>query len=400
MLDTVMLNNTVKLEEVKKSSRDISDATRFMLWGRAAGRCQFSGCNKPLWKHPLTQEPVNIGQAAHIYSFSPDGPRGNEGIDDVDLNFFENLLLTCHACHKTIDGHQDAGGRYSVELLQKWKADHEARIERVTEIDPANQSHVVLYGKGIGDVDAPLRYDLAANALFPLRFPAEKPPIELGTGTSDWTERDERFWEIENTELERKYERLLRNRLSSGEISHLSVFALAPMPLLIRLGTLLTDIHEVDVYQLHRKPKGWHWPETNQQIDLQVEKPKSFDGPPALVIALSAPISDARIQQTLGPSTSIWRLTIPEPFQDCIRSKADLDYFYLTARRLLNEIHSAQGDAAPLSIFPAAPVSSMVELGRCRQPKADPNWIIYDHVNDRDGFVEAIRIGNFKETKS
>ena len=46
------------------------------LWARAAGRCQFDGCNRPLFKSPVTQEQVNISEKAHIYSFSENGPRG------------------------------------------------------------------------------------------------------------------------------------------------------------------------------------------------------------------------------------------------------------------------------------------------------------------------------------
>ena len=42
---------------------------------RAAARCQFSGCNKLLYKSAAT----GIGQClqnAHIYAFSENGPRG------------------------------------------------------------------------------------------------------------------------------------------------------------------------------------------------------------------------------------------------------------------------------------------------------------------------------------
>lgn len=384
------------LEEVTKS-RHISDTTRFLLWGRAGGRCEFKGCNKPVWKNPLTQESVNIAQAAHIYAFSAKGPRGNEGIDPSDLNAFSNLMLTCHACHKTID--EGDGGPYTVELLQQWKSAHEERVERVTGIDPDHQSNVVLYGKGIGEVDSPLRFDRAAKAMFPERYPAEDRAIELAIGTTDWTERDSEFWRIEDEDLQRKYGRLLRERLASGEVSLLSVFAQAPMPLLVRLGSLLTDIRDVEVFQLHRNPKGWSWPAEAKNIELRVEKPTSFDGAPALVIALSATITDDRIERVLGADSSIWRLTIPEPTQECIRSRADLNEFYLTALKLMDEIKASHGHDAVLSIFPAAPVSTMVELGKARQPKADMDWVIYDEVKSLGGFVEAIRIGDFKEQK-
>jgi len=35
-------------------------AVQCLLWGKAAGRCEFAGCNQMLWKSPVTQEPINI----------------------------------------------------------------------------------------------------------------------------------------------------------------------------------------------------------------------------------------------------------------------------------------------------------------------------------------------------
>eukprot|EP00903_Cladosiphon_okamuranus_P004169 g4167.t1 len=381
-----------KLNEVSKS-RHIPDAVRFMLWGRAAGRCQFNGCNKPLWKNPVTQEAVNIAEAAHIYSFSKGGPRGNKGIVVNELNEFENLLLACHDCHKTIDTHQGAGGRYSVELLQGWKSAHEARVERVTGIDPDKASHVVLYGRAINGAHSPLRYDRSATAMFPQRYPAKDGAVELSISGSDSTERDAEFWNFEAKDLERKFGRTVLDRIASGEVGHMSVFGLAPMPLLIRLGTLLTDIRDVEVYQFHREPKGWKWPASGKTIELQVEKPESFGGAPALVVALSATVEDSRIHEALGKNVAIWRVTISEPTQECIRSKEDLAAFCEVMRPLLNEIKTAHGQASVLSIFPAAPVSTMVELGRIRQPKADQAWMIYDENRELGGFQEALRIG-------
>ena len=66
--------------DAREVTRHIPVAVQTELWGRAAGRCEFAGCNKPLWKSSVTSERVNIAQKAHIYSFSEGGPRGNDGI--------------------------------------------------------------------------------------------------------------------------------------------------------------------------------------------------------------------------------------------------------------------------------------------------------------------------------
>ena len=386
--------NQANLEEVTKS-RHIQDATRFMLWGKSAGRCQFMGCNKPIWKNPVSQEPVNIAQAAHIYAYSDQGPRGNEGIDPSKLNDLENLMLTCHACHKTIDSNKD-GGRYTVELLQSWKLNHESRVERVTGIDPGCHSFILHYGTDIGNVSSPFHFSKTAVALFDQRHPAEDRAIEIGTGKSEWTEKDPEFWRIAERELTSKYERLVAPRLAEGEIDHLSVFGLTRMPLLIKLGTLLTDIHDVDVFQLHRNPKGWSWPEKDdhQTIEPLVERPESYNGTPALVVSLSATITNDRVTNLLGEDTNIWKLTLAEPNKECIRSRADLAVIYQTYLKLLDEIKAKHGHDATLSIFPSAPVSTMIQLGLARQPKADMDWVIYDEVRELGGFIKALDIPN------
>src|SRR5690242_4918751 len=104
---------SVQSGEAHEVTRHIEHATVATLWGRAAGRCEFAGCNKALWRSALTQEIVNIGQKAHIYSFSSRGPRGNDGIPGNELNRHDNLMLVCPECHLKIDNAPD-GGRYTV----------------------------------------------------------------------------------------------------------------------------------------------------------------------------------------------------------------------------------------------------------------------------------------------
>jgi hypothetical protein len=105
---------------------------------------------------------------AHIYSFSPSGPRGNIALPNQELNAIVNLILVCHECHKKIDAVLD-GGRYPASLLRKMKSEHERRIELVTGINPTKKSHVLLYGANIGQHGAPLNFAHATSAMFPHR---------------------------------------------------------------------------------------------------------------------------------------------------------------------------------------------------------------------------------------
>jgi len=177
-------------------TRYIKPTIQCMLWGKSAGRCEFSGCNKPLWKSSVTQEQVNIAQKAHIYSFSDQGPRGNDKVDENELNDLGNLMLVCHECHQKLDKEPD-GERYNAELLCGWKASHEARVELATSIAPEKRSHVLLFGANIGAHTSPLRFVSTAPSLFPERYPAEERAIDLGMSNTVWQDRDEEFWHIE-----------------------------------------------------------------------------------------------------------------------------------------------------------------------------------------------------------
>jgi hypothetical protein len=228
--------------------------------------------------------------------------------------------------------------------------------------------------------------------MFPARYPADDKAIELATVNSSFTDRKSVFWDVEKQELISKFKYKVRDRLALGDISHLSIFALAPQPLLILLGSLLTDIPQADVYQLHREPQGWIWPKTGEVIPLTVTGPSRTTGTPALVLSLSAPIASDRIKAVLGESVSIWTVTIAQPHNDFVKSREQLASFRSLIRPLLDEIKAQHGQTTPLHIFPAVPVSLAVELGRVRMPKAHAPWRIYDQVNELGGFVPALNI--------
>jgi hypothetical protein len=377
--------------EVKDISRSISISTQNSLWGRAAGRCEFAGCNKPLWKSSVTSERVNIAQKAHIYSFSEEGPRGNDGVASENLNSIDNLILVCHECHRKIDAAAD-GGRYPASLVQEMKREHERRIELVTGIDPTRKSHILLYGANIGEHSAPLNFSHAATAMFPHRYPATDYGINLGLKNSAVSDRDEQFWVTERETLEKQFARRVRDRISDGEIVHLSVFSLAPQPLLIHLGTLLGDIISCEIYQLHREPQTWVWPSGAETPGYLIREPQSKTGKAALVLSLSATIDLKRVTSVLGEDASIWVITVPTPHNDLIKSREQLADLRSLLRRVFDQIKFAHGQSAILHIFPAAPVSACLEVGRVRMPKADMPWQLYDQVNPLGGFVPALSI--------
>ncbi len=382
----------------KEVTRYIKHEVERELWARAAGRCQFSGCNRLLYKSPVTQDRANISEKAHIYSFSEKGPRGRGPFKKKlkALNNVSNLMLVCHDCHKTID--EDAKGqKYSAPLLLDWKKQHEQRIEVVTGISPDKNSYVVMYGANIGDEKSLVQYNPAVEAMFPERYPTKDSPIEL---SMNWQNEDSKpdYWDTEKTNLERNFQKKIWPIIEKDNQSHFSLFAFAPQPLLIRLGSLFTDKIPVEVYQPIREPKTWRWQKHPDNFEYIVKEPDNFDKQPVLVFSLSGKITEDRIMPVIGRNISVWEITVGKSFlhNDFMRSQAQLTMFRQAVRRLIVSINEKHGLSTPLHVFPAMPASCAIEMGRVRMPKADMPWIIYDQNYKHNAFIKTIEIGGKK----
>ena len=377
---------------MKEVTRYIKKEVERELWARAGGRCQFQGCNRLLYRSAVTQESVNLAQKAHIYSFSEKGPRGfgpfafnRTGINDIC-----NLMLMCHPCHTTID--QDKNGqRYSADLLLTWKQDHEQRIEIVSGIEPNKKSNVVLYAANIGAENSPINYVECVTAMFPNRYPSSENPIKL-TMKSDLRDHTDAYWQAEYNHLKSSFSRKIHPLIENDSDVHFSLFALAPQPLLILLGTEFTDKITVDTYQPHREPKGWQWQVEPNDFEFILHRPKKITGQPVLLLSLSDNVAHERIKQILGDDLSIWEVTIQAPHNDFLKSQQQLSQFRSIIRKLMVEIKEQVGSTTPLNIFPVMPVSCAVELGRSRMPKADMPWVIFDHNNKVNAFMKTIEI--------
>jgi hypothetical protein len=103
----------------------ISEATIKQLWGAAAGRCAYPGCQVECLSFLGTNAPVVIGEMAHVIAKSTGGPRGGKvaGSDE-----YPNLVLLCPTHHTLVDKAPE--GQFPVEELHRWKQVHEENVRR------------------------------------------------------------------------------------------------------------------------------------------------------------------------------------------------------------------------------------------------------------------------------
>jgi hypothetical protein len=371
----------------------ISPKVRYLLWAKSAGRCQFDGCNEPLWRDGLTQIEMNFADVAHIIGDSPQGPRGDIVLSKEYCSDVSNIMLMCLKHHKMID---EITQTYSDDALRQMKRIHEDRIERLTAITPDKTSHVVIYKGTVGKYQPKVDFRDAWLAMAPKWYPSSRLPIELGLSNSAYQDNENNFWRLESTNLERQFHEKVKPIINNvGERNHFSIFAFAPQPLLIKLGILLSDIYPVEVYQLHREPTTWEWQPGPEKFEYLIKEPETENPLVALNLSLSATIDSQRIARVLaGQIYSEWLVTISNPNNDFLKNKGQLQLFRQEFRLLLDKIKAKHGEDAVIHIFPAVPVSVAVEIGRVRQPKADLPFVIYDQNNKLKGFSQALRIGD------
>ena len=368
----------------------IPDPVKFRLWAKAAGRCQYEGCNDPLWLDTLTKSPFNTAYIAHIIADKPDGPRGDTELSGKLGSDFDNLMLMCDQHHRLIDK-EDVEG-HPVERLQEMKRKQEARIEILTSVAPEMQSEVFLYYGLIGNQAPKTDWQTAAAAMIPKRYPLQSKATEIGMTSCPYQDHQAQFWNLQYDYLKQEFDRNIGLHRNRGELPHISLFALGTQPLLMALGALLGEIQDLDIYQPHRVPKTWKWLE-GEPLEYQVVEPDEDHGVVALNLSLSANIAPERIHQVLGEDASIWTISVPETGNDILRSADQLIEFQEIIRDTINRINHRHDKPSEIHIFPACPASVAVEIGRCRMPKADPALKVWDQNNKAGGFIETITIG-------
>ncbi|WP_139301644.1 SAVED domain-containing protein, partial [Pseudomonas syringae] len=166
---------------------------------------------------------------------------------------------------------------------------------------------------------------------------------------------------LQRANLFRQFEIAVRSQVERQSIRHLSVFPLAPQPLLIEPGRLLGDIVPATVHQRHREPASWAWQPDQPAITYQVGEPMGPTGTVvALKLAVSAEVTDDRIQAVLGEDVAIWSITAVDPHNDILRRPEDQAEYRRLLRRLLNRVKAIHGQDTPIHVFTALPASLAV----------------------------------------
>lgn len=376
------IDNSLQVTEVKNISREIKPHTERMLWAVSAGVCEFRGCCNKLYTHHVTKENINLAEKAHIYAFSKGGKRPSMLRLTARINDIENLMLVCERCHKLIDS---VDTDYSAEQLIEMKKEHEDRVAKLVSIKPDLQSEIIIYNANIAKRAIKISDFVAKSGIIPEHYPARLIPINFSPDLSLF-DNDSNYWSVMEKHLEHQwyqFEPVLRDK-------HISLFAIAPQPLLFKLGMLVNRNYNVDVRQSQGSIDDWKWKSSKQTAQIQTiiisETAPSEDV--IVTFELTAKLSEQELRQEFGSGT-IYRITTSNCSPEIIKSHQDLRAVMDEYRMVLNKIRKSHQQKIKIKLVPIAPVSVSIEAGR-QLMKGDPQVSIYDRNYITKEWTEAL----------
>ncbi len=373
-------------------ARNVPRPVSLQLYARAGGCCQFRGCGKFLLEHAVTKREGNFAEQAHIYAFSKDGPRGDKIGRPDNIHAFDNLILLCRDCHKLID---DEPLQFTVAILRTFKFEHDERIRRATFLAPDRETVVLTMTAPIRGAHVSVSRSEIMAAIAPL-YPSASNFTHIDLSDLDGQVETASYLDVASRKIDREVVKLFEGGGPLARTPHVSLFAIAPMPLLAYLGARLENKVPLNIFQKHRDTQNWTWKAAGTPFSYVVrsvqEKPRG--APVAIVLSLSGTIGVADLPPRTQRDAMIYEMTlegaVPQPtFLNCAK---DLANFAPAYHELLGRIAAEHGYLDAVDVFPAVPAPIAVTLGRERLLKRHPALRIYDTDKTNGGFTFQIEV--------
>lgn len=378
---------TPSVTKVTYERKSLTADQRTRMLVECGGRCAL--CNEYLLEGGLTCREVTFGELAHIIGLQPNttSPRGlHEDLTEDERNDPSNLIFVCERDHSEIDktGSRDM---FSVEWLRQRKAEHNARIAFLTSLNP-NKPTVPLrvIGKVRGD-DVEVDRDAIANAvmLSAMRYPkfrlSDRNAIEIDLrhlpGEADATEE---YYAAARSRIDEVFDNNLAAGWATEDITHLSVFAFARIPILVYLGTKLGDHTPVDIYQRDRIRQDWIWPSSDGELPFTVEVSPTTAKPTeaVLMVNVSGTVELDELPEDVA-GLPVLSITADTRHPNVIDSPTKLAAFVSACHELVGRIEAdGYKTVDRLHVFAATGLACSIALGRVFDDDTHPTLAIYD----------------------
>lgn len=192
------------------------------------------------------------------------------------------------------------------------------------------------------------------------------------------------YWDSGRAQIDRIAKRALI-AASSGKVERLALFAMAPIPLLVYLGSRLGSKVGITVFDRHRDDVGsdtWSWrkPERGPTaFEIEASEGDSHATEVLAQIAVSGSASAGILPTGIEALPRIRLKPLGgEGRVGLIESEADLDAAVRAWTDLLAKVESLYPKVRTLHVVAAVPASVAVHMGRQRMPGAQPDLVVYE----------------------
>jgi len=168
------------------------------------------------------------------------------------------------------------------------------------------------------------------------------------------------------------------------------------MPLLIFLGSQLSNKISTDLYQRHQDTESWTWRESGLPVKYKFCKIRggSDSGRAALLLCLSGSGPRENLPPHIDSTYFVYELTLDgsTPSPTFLSLREDLENFRIAYQGALAVIAKLHGSLKQLELFQAVPAPVAVLCGREILPKIHPALRVYDYDKSKGGFAYQMTV--------
>jgi hypothetical protein len=265
----------------------------------------------------------------------------------------------------------------------------------VTGLGPDVQTSVVqlkarIAGSAV-DIPAPHIYEAVSP-----RYPVDKRGYVIDLSAYGDENREE-YYDLASQEIQRQIARIYDPGMDVERTRHISLFALAPIPLLTFVGSCLSNKIAVEFYQRHRTGNHpWKWKTDGEPARYETRKRRSGTDRTqvALTMSLSGVVNEKSLPAKIDKRFSIYEITLSDqtPNVEFLRQRRDLEAFRIVYRSFLSALMKEHPEVKELHIFPAVPAPVAIACGHDLLPKVHPALLVYDYDKKAGGFIMGLRV--------
>jgi hypothetical protein len=157
---------------------------------------------------------------------------------------------------------------------------------------------------------------------------------------------------------------------------HIAYFGMAPVALGIHLGSLLSGLVPVSVFQRSHRNGNWRWPDDHRTQDAVRTglplTPRQDVGSVVLRVSSSVPIEPTLTREVVTAPLAEIDLTLRDPAPDALRSEADVIEVAAAVQQTLDEISKQLPNATVVHLFAAVPGALALRIGMAINPNIHP----------------------------